>query len=260
VIPDEALSLLSRWLDSLLKSPQSGFGLELLIGLTISLSIARNATRTIMTALNVAFDDVEDRGIVRNHVAAFLVTALLTLLGIASIVLVAGVPALIGLVPLPPAMESTISLVRWPILLVIIVTAIALTYRFGPARRDPRWGWTSAGALFATFLWIAGSIGFSLYVENFANYDNTYSSIGAVVVLLLWFGLNAFAVLEWTKPRPPVRDGTRATVLPLVASPGQFLSLNDTRLMRTLPQLSNDILHKARQTRTRTEDASMKLR
>ena len=55
--------------------------------------------------------------------------------------------------------------------------------------------WASAGAIAATGLWIIGSYGFSIYLSRFAGYDQTYGSVGAIVVLLIWFRLGAYAVL-----------------------------------------------------------------
>jgi membrane protein len=206
VMPAEALSLLSGWLDSLLKSPRSSFGLGLLISLAFSLWIARNATGTMMVALNVAFGAVEERGIVRYNIVALLVTALLILLGVIGIVLVAVLPALIDLLPLSSPVKGAISLVRWPILAGLIVIAIAVIYHFGPTRSDPRWGWSSAGAIFATLLWIAGSVAFSKYVGQFASYDKTYGSIGAVVILMLWFWVGAYAVIAGAELNAVIRD------------------------------------------------------
>jgi membrane protein len=206
VIPAEAVSLLSRWLDTLLQAPRSSFGVGLPISLAISLWIARNATGTMMTALNIAFEEAEQRGIVRYNVVAIALTTILILLGLVGIVLVAVLPALVGLLPLPAALESTISLVRWPILAVTMVSGITLIYHFGPNRRHARWRWASAGAVFATTVWILGSIGFSMYVGQFANYDKTYGSIGAVVVLLLWFWLGAYAVLAGAELNAVIRQ------------------------------------------------------
>lgn len=210
VMPAEALSLLSGWLDSLLESRRSSFGLGLLVSIAISLWIARNATGTMMVALNVTFDEAEERGIVRYNITALLLTALLILLGVIGVVLVAVLPALTGLLPLPPMIESAISLVRWPILAALIVIAITVIYHFGPTRSDPRWGWSSAGAMFATLLWIAGSVLFSIYVGRFASYDRTYGSIGAVVVLMLWFWLGAYAVLAGSELNAVIRRELKA--------------------------------------------------
>jgi membrane protein len=214
LMPAEALSLLSGWLDSLLTSPRSSFGLGLLVSLAISLWIARNATGTMIVALNVAFAAAEERGIVRYNVVALLLTALLILLGVIGVVLVAVLPALIDLLPLTATIKSSISLVRWPILAVLIVIAIATIYHFGPARSDRRWGWSSAGAIFATLLWIAGSVAFSKYVGQFASYDKTYGSIGAVVVLLLWFWLGAYSVIAGAELNAAIRDERKEEAQP----------------------------------------------
>jgi membrane protein len=224
VMPAEALSLLSGWLDSLLESRRSSFGLGLLVSLAISLWIARNATGTMMVALNVTFDEAEERGIVRYNITALLLTALLILLGVIGVVLVAVLPALTGLLPLPPTIESAISLVRWPILAALIVIAITVIYHFGPTRSDPRWGWSSAGAMFATLLWIAGSVLFSIYVGRFASYDKTYGSIGAVVVLMLWFWLGAYAVLAGSELNAVIRRELKAAGPP---APGRQQQRND---------------------------------
>jgi membrane protein len=73
--------------------------------------------------------------------------------------------------------------------------ALALLYRYGPDRAQPRWEWVSWGAVAATTVWLFGSIAFSIYVSNFGSYDETYGSFGAIVILLLWFNLSAYVVL-----------------------------------------------------------------
>src|SRR3546814_11969289 len=72
---------------------------------------------------------------------------------------------------------------------------MAVLYRFGPSRRGARWQWVSWGAAAATLLWLVGSIGFSIYVRHFASYNETYGSLGAVVILLMWFWLSPYILL-----------------------------------------------------------------
>jgi membrane protein len=76
-----------------------------------------------------------------------------------------------------------------------VVLALALLYRYGPCRRSAKWRWVSVGSVFATVVWLAASAGFSFYVSNFANYDRTYGSLGAVIILLFWLYLSFFIVL-----------------------------------------------------------------
>jgi len=67
---------------------------------------------------------------------------------------------------------------------------LSIGYRSAPSRSTRRW--INAGAIAASLLWIIGSSGFSLYVTRFGSYDKTYGSLGAVVILLIWFYLTAF--------------------------------------------------------------------
>jgi membrane protein len=84
---------------------------------------------------------------------------------------------------------------EWPLLILWVMTGLAVLYRYAPNRMTARWRWVSPGAIIATVLWIAGSIGFSIYVTHFNSYDRTYGSLGGVVIMLTWLYLSAFAAL-----------------------------------------------------------------
>src|SRR5205807_1273683 len=100
-----------------------------------------------------------------------------------------------ALLPLPESWREPISMIRWPILAGLVLLALGLVYRFAPARRAPCWHWLSPGTVGATLLWLIASAGFSFYVARFSSYDKTYGSLGAVVILLMWFYLTAYIVL-----------------------------------------------------------------
>ena len=76
-----------------------------------------------------------------------------------------------------------------------MVLGLGVVYRYGPSREAARGGWFRWGAVVATLLWLAGSALFSFYVSNFGKYNETYGSVGAIVVLLLWFLLTAYVIL-----------------------------------------------------------------
>ena len=104
-------------------------------------------------------------------------------------------PIMLNLIGLGPVVETLLRLVRWPILFGVALLVLAIIYRYGPSRAQARWRWVSWGAAVATAVWTLGSIGFSIYVQNFGSYNETYGSLGAVVILLMWFWLSAFIVL-----------------------------------------------------------------
>ena len=68
-------------------------------------------------------------------------------------------------------------------------------YRWGPSRAGAKWRWLLPGAIVAGVLWLAVSMGFSLYVTNFGSYNETFGSIAGVIVLLMWMWLSAYVVL-----------------------------------------------------------------
>jgi membrane protein len=211
-LPEDAISLLSKWLQHLLQRPQSHFGVGLIMSLALSLWGARYATGTMMTALNVAYDQPEGRNLLRFNAVALALTGGLILFGIASVALVAVVPLVIALLSVPPGWQDLASLARWPLLAGLMIIAIAALYRYAPNRAEPRWEWASAGALAATVLWIVASYGFSIYVSRVTSYDKTYGSLGAVVVLLMWFWLGAYAVLTGAELNAEIEKSRRELV------------------------------------------------
>jgi membrane protein len=105
------------------------------------------------------------------------------------------VPALVGRLGLGTVQELLVTYLRWPILFVAAMAGIAILYRYGPCRRRAQVRWVNWGAVLATVLWLVASVGFSLYVRYFGSYNEVYGSLGAVVILLMWFWLSAYIVL-----------------------------------------------------------------
>jgi membrane protein len=84
---------------------------------------------------------------------------------------------------------------KWPVMLLIVILTVAMLYWLTPNVRRPRFRWISPGAAVAIVAWIVASVGFAIYVSNFGNYNATYGSLGAVVVLLLWLWITNLALL-----------------------------------------------------------------
>jgi membrane protein len=195
VLPPEALKLIATWLQTLVQGPSKTFGIGLVLSVLLASWSVWSATVMLMTAVNTCYGDVEKRGFVRFNLEAMALGAGLVLLGLAALTLVAVLPALLGLLPAPGPLRAAISLVRWPVLAGLAIVVLAIVYRFARARSQRQWKWISWGATIATALWLAGSIAFSFYVAEFGSYDRTYGSLGAVVVLLLWFYMTAYVIL-----------------------------------------------------------------
>ena len=115
---------------------------------------------------------------------------------------------------------SVVWLGRWPALAGLMALALATIYRLGPCRSPPKWRWVAPGAGLATVLWLTGSAVFSAYVARFASYDETFGALGAVMLLMTWFYLTAFAVLLGAElnaelERQTARDTTYGPERPL---------------------------------------------
>jgi membrane protein len=195
ILPQEALKLLSDQLHALIAAPPGRLGIGLMVGLLATLWSATSGTSMLMQALTVAYEGEERRGLLSFYAQAIALTIGIGLFGLVSLLLVAVVPAVLGWLPLSELWRDRVSLIRWPILALLVLVALGAVYRFAPSRRHPRWDWLRPGTVAAALLWLVGSAGFSLYVGRFGSYDKTYGSLGAVVVLLMWFYVTAYIVL-----------------------------------------------------------------
>ncbi len=194
VVPAEAWSVIENQLDTL-TSRKASLSLAGFVSLVIALFSARLAASSMISALNAVYGVRDTRGFVKTNLLAIM----FTLVAIAVLMIAVGVlivlPAVFNYFGLTSAYSGLFHYARWPGLAVLMALALALTYRYGPARENARWKWLSWGSSTATVLWLAASLGFSWYVAAFNSYDKIYGSIGAVVVLLFWFWLTAFSGL-----------------------------------------------------------------
>jgi membrane protein len=114
---------------------------------------------------------------------------------LASVFLIAIVPALVDFIGLRSEAERFIEIARWPLLALAALLGLAVFYHLAPDRTRPRFRWVTWGAVAATLIWMGGSLLFAFYASNFGNFGKTYGALAGVVVLLLWLYLSAFAIL-----------------------------------------------------------------
>lgn len=195
LLPADAYGILEQQLVSLSQRPGQGLGFAALLGIVIALWSASNGVKSLMTALNIAYEETEGRGFIRYNLTALVLTLGAIVMVPLSLAIVAAIPAVLGVLGPGGGIEWLIRLARWPLVALLVMAALAVLYRYGPHRARPRWEWVSWGAVAATTVWLFGSIAFSIYVSNFGSYDETYGSFGAIVILLLWFNLSAYVVL-----------------------------------------------------------------
>jgi membrane protein len=195
IIPPEAQRVIAGQLTAVVRASDSTLGVGFVISLAVALWSANSATGALISALNVVYAEPEKRSLPRYYAHTLLLTAAGVVFSLLALLLIAIIPAVLGLLPFGGAGKELVSAVRWPVLLLLFGGALAVVYRYAPCRNEPRWSWVSWGTVAAMLLWIASSALFSVYVGSFATYNKTYGSLGAVVVLLMWFWISAYAVL-----------------------------------------------------------------
>jgi len=104
-------------------------------------------------------------------------------------------PLIMTFLGLSTVTEALFFYLRWPALLLLLVTFLSTLYHFGPSRRHAKWTWLTPGSVVAAILWFVGSLLLSWYVKNFANYNAVYGTLGAAVGLMMWLWLSAIAIL-----------------------------------------------------------------
>jgi membrane protein len=190
-LPSDARSLIGDQLKTVAGGGGGGLGLALIISVLLSLWAASGGMKQLIGAVNVAYDETETRKFLRLRGLALLFTIGMIVMFVATLGLLAILPAVVN----SSAGQVVANIVRWPLLAVLMAAALAVLYRYAPDRDEPKLRWVSWGAGIATVLWVIGSVLFAVYVSNFGKYNETYGSLGAVVVLLLWLYLSAFIVL-----------------------------------------------------------------
>lgn len=195
ILPDAAQEIVLGQLNEVAGSDETTLGFAAFFAISLALYSASKAVANFVSGLNVVYEEDETR----NFFLLKTLTLGLTLLVIISLVLalaiVAVLPAIASFADIVPLAEDIILLARWPVLFLIGAGCIALLYRVGPDRRSAKWRWITPGAAMACVLWVAGSVGFSAYVQSFGTYNETFGALGGVIVLLTWLWLSAFVVL-----------------------------------------------------------------
>lgn len=194
-VPGDVLLLVKDNLHTLVSVQQGGL---LSIGVLLSLWTSSNAVISVRTAMNVAYGTEEQRPYWQVRLVSMLLVICFTSFIITSLLLLIFGP-LIGiwvasLAGLGDAFTMAWNILRWPVILCLMMAALSALYRYAPAIPLP-WREIAPGAVTATAAWVAVSLAFSFYVNNFGSYNRTYGSIGAVIALLVWMYTSAFLVL-----------------------------------------------------------------
>jgi membrane protein len=176
----------------------SGSG-KLSFGLILTLIAATSAMTNVMDTLNAAYNVREGRSFLRFRAIAIGLTVAIGILIVIALAIVLygnGIANHVGgLVGLGGAATWTWKIAQWPVAVFFLLFSFALIYYFGPDVEFPVWHWISPGSVAGVFLWAVVSFALRVYLHFFNSYSKTYGSLGAVMILLLWFYVTGIAIL-----------------------------------------------------------------
>jgi membrane protein len=195
VLPDAAKEILGDQMHRVAAASSTALSWGVVVSVLLAIWSANRGMRSLVEALHVAYGERDERGVLARYALTLSLTLGAILTALVAVGLVVSIPILLGHIGLDERTRAVVSLIRWPILALMLLAGLSVVYRHGPDREDPRWRWVSPGALVAVALWLVGSALMSVYVDNFGSYNETYGALGAVAVLLLWFFISAFIIL-----------------------------------------------------------------
>ena len=194
-LPTDVMTIFNDQLQALSSRPVDGLSIKLVIGVLFAVWSAHKGIDALVAAIGVAYKEPETRGLIKLNVLTYTLTLAAVVFIVLILLLMVVVPSITALLPVPEWWQVFVPTVRWLVFIGIVSAAIAILYRFAPARRPAQWKWLSVGAVCATVLWLLGSAAFSFYVSHFGTYNETYGTLGAIVVLLLWFFISSYAII-----------------------------------------------------------------
>ena len=193
ILPGDVLRFVGDEMVRVVSTHQSKLSGTFLLSLLISLWSANAGISSLITGLNIAYEQKETRGFVTTHLVSLVLTIGALIVSIGAFFLMLAVPALEKKVGLSGF--DLLGLLRWPLLFVGTVAALAVIYRYGPARKRYKRRQVLWGAVVASLLWLLMSLAFSWYLGSFGHYDRTYGSLATMVGFLMWIWLGLIVIL-----------------------------------------------------------------
>ncbi|HWV26978.1 MAG TPA: YihY/virulence factor BrkB family protein, partial [Aeromicrobium sp.] len=191
-LPADAASVITGQLTALTSTGGSSLGVGLFFAIALALYSASGGVANLLKALRLMFVHADQPGFVRAKAEALVLTVAGVVLVLVLIALVAAAPAVLDALDVPSGVRAVVDVGRWALAAAALTVGVAVV--FGVATNGIRRR-SRLGVGVAVGLWIAASVGFSVYVDNFGSYGKTYGALAGVVVLMLWLWVGLFALL-----------------------------------------------------------------
>ncbi len=189
-LPTGTFQLFADQIEVLAKRSDKTLGFTFFIGLGVAIWGTHRGTMAIFDAMNIAYEEEEMRGFLSLNLLGLAFTAAGIFASVAMVGLVAILPVALTYIWLDQDIERAALMLRWPLLLIFVLVGSSAVYRLGPSRQPAKIRWITWGAALTTVGWCGMSVGFSIYLDHFANYSATYGTLGVLIGFLVWLWLS----------------------------------------------------------------------
>ena len=159
IMPTDSLNFVGEQMLRLALGDQGGLSLAFLFSFVVALWRANAGMKAFFDGLNIAYEEREKRGLIKLNLISLGFTLAAIVFVILILAAVVALPAVLGLIGYGG--PDPMWLLRWPLLLMVVIVALAVLYRYGPSRQQARWRWVSGGSVAAAVLWLLASLAFS---------------------------------------------------------------------------------------------------
>ncbi|WP_350585841.1 YihY/virulence factor BrkB family protein [Pseudoalteromonas sp. RB2-MNA-CIBAN-0110] len=194
LLPPSTSELILSQVSSLAKTSSASLSLSAIGTLILTIWSSSKGSQALITACNISYREYEKRSFFQAQLVRFLFSVGAIVVAIFALLIIGILPIVLNLVGLKESIDLLIKLISWPLLAFTFNFALVLLYRYAPHRKPAKWRWITMGSSIATVLWILASIGFSFYVSRFSSYNETYGSLGGVVIMLMWLYISAYII------------------------------------------------------------------
>jgi membrane protein len=204
LFPAEAYKVVEAQIKRIQEQPKTGL---ISVSLAVTLWLAASLFMAIIDAMNRIYGVTETRPFWKLRLTAMVMTIVQAAILIGSLLAIVAWPELVTHLGLSRPAATLAIAVQWVVVLIMVLLSFALTFYVGPDA-DQSWEWITPGSLLGTLVFLAVSLGFRIYVQNFANYDKTYGSLGGVMVLLFWFWISSLVMLCAAQANQLIEDAS----------------------------------------------------
>ncbi|WJG11030.1 YihY/virulence factor BrkB family protein [Aliiglaciecola sp. LCG003] len=195
IFPQDSRYILQEQIETVISTSNASLTLGFLVSLGLAIYSGGKGSQALVTACNITYQEQQSRSFLINIAFRFVLTLAAILLIASALLLIALLPILIRNISGLELGAGQIKWITWVTLLILFNIGLSSLYRYGPVRSNAKWRWVTIGSFFASIGWVCASVLFSYYLTGYAKYNETYGSIGGIVILLMWFYITAFVIL-----------------------------------------------------------------